>query len=201
MVKSETLPPIILEHTVEGIQFATPVLVDIGPLSNQGAQYTARSNIDELVPFLNTLADRQAGGDIRHTGTQVWVENGMLKVKVHLEYHVGGLIGSTNGSVVALIRANVADDAVSISVTAIDLNISNDFVRIGSDLSGFRDKIKAQVLAGLEKVLSADNATLSLPKPVKELGVTLETAHFESRDNSLFAVLSGKLPPEIRVIR
>lgn len=196
---SQTLPPIVIEHTVEGIKFATPITVQFDPATDQGMSFTVKVNIDGFTPVLNTLADRRAGGDVRHTGTQVWAESGLLKVKVHLKYD-GGFI-STNGSVVALFQAHVTDNAVSLSSSSVELNISNDLVRIGSDLSGFRDDIKAQILGGLEEAMSAEDAVLALPEPMQEMGITLEAAHFENSDNSLFAVLSGKLPPEIRISR
>ncbi|PSM19839.1 hypothetical protein [Nitratireductor sp. StC3] len=198
--RGQTLPPIVIEHTVEGIRFATPITVQIDPANDQAVPFTARAQLDEFIGVLNTLANRHAGGDISHTGTQLWAEAGLLKVKVHVRYD-GGFLGSTNGSVVALFQAAVTDNTVSLSSQSVELNISNDAIRIGSDLSGFRDEMQAQILNGLNKALSTKDAVLALPEEIQSLGISLDGAHFESRDGGLFAVLSGTLPLEIRVSR
>lgn len=195
------LPLIVVRHSLEGIKFTTPIRIETSQINGERIELKAWAELSHLTPVLNTLADRSAGRDITHTGTALWSENGMLKIKVHLKYRVGGFIGSTNGSVVVLLRSVVKNDTISLVTHAVQLNISNDLVRAGSALTGFGDDVKARIVDGLQKALSAEDAALALPSSVRELGIKLTDAHFRNRDKGLFLLISGSLPKEIRLER
>ena len=191
---SATLPPIAIKHSVEGIEFSTPITIDIGEVSEKGLAYSVLVDLSRVPPTLNTLANRHAHGDISHKGSSVWAENGLLHVKVHLNYRVGGLIGSTNGSVIAIFQAIVDENSVRLSPLSTDIRISNDLVRIGADLTGFRNDLRRQIMQSLTDVLSADNALLALPPAVQKMGITLAAAHFDNKEGKVVAIFTGTMP-------
>lgn len=196
---TQSLLKILVEYQVDEHRLTVPTLVQILPSSGTSSQVSFRFNLNGLRTFFNAFAAKQIHGKLRYRGANISAMGNDLRLEVLLNYKVGGLIGSTNGAVTAIMQLETTEDSISLRIRSVDIRISNDLVRAVADLSGIKTRIRKTLFDRLASVISKDDGRLNLPIVIKGIGLRITDARFESQANNLVAVVEGRIPQPIRI--
>lgn len=181
---AQPLPSFELKPSIEGIQIAIPVVVevsrsatgDVTTLRLQADLAGLSSSLDQVV---NAIWRREGleGQRVSHRGTSMVVEGNALRLKVHFHANPRAL-PSSNGSLVLLLRPEVLDAGVGLSGTVAEFNVSNDITRGAVRALRLDERLKRELGRGLTDALSRPDARLAIPAAARAFGARATAASF-----------------------
>ncbi|WP_209427955.1 hypothetical protein [Pararhodobacter sp. SW119] len=180
--------PVSIAVDIDGTEIHLPGEARITSLSLLTHQAQVRVPLRDLVYELEALAAHRLQGEVRFRGLELspWQDGG-LAVKLLLRLSCL----NSNASVQANLRPQLAPREISVSVTAVEVNVSNDLCRLAGDALGLTRRVQDEVVAALEEALADAFRLPELPTPFSALPMSLEGLAFEGANRSLILQVDG----------